>query len=70
MKGGRGTILPYYHAGGLLKKSVKYRDLQTQKPIKATKEFLETKGDFSNDVEFYKKTSKLPFAKLLTKATK
>lgn len=54
-------------AGKLLKKSIKYRDLQTNKPIKATKEFLETKGNFSNDVEYYKKTSKLPFAGLLKK---
>ena len=57
-------------AGRLLKKSIKYRDLQTNKPIKPTKEFLETKGDFSNDVEYYKKTSKLPFAGLLKKSTK
>jgi len=56
--------------GRLLKKTIKYQDLQTQKPIKPTKEFLENNGDFSGDVEFYKKTSKLPFAKLLTKATK
>src|SRR5215204_2310501 len=45
-------------AGRLLKKSVKYRDLQTQKPIKPTKEFLENKADFSDDVEYYKKTNK------------
>ena len=54
-------------AGRLLKKSVRYRDLQTQKPIKPTKEFLENKANFSNDVEYYKKTSKLPFADLLRK---
>jgi hypothetical protein len=53
--------------GRLLKKSVKYRDLQTQKPIKPTKEFLETRGNFSNDVEYYKKVSKLPFVNLLKK---
>jgi hypothetical protein len=57
-------------AGRLLKKTVKYRDLQTNKPIKPTKEFLETKADFSDDVEFYKKTSKLPFANLLKNARK
>lgn len=56
--------------GALLKKTVQYRDLQTNKPIKPTKEFLAGKADFSDDVEYYKKTSKLPFAKLLTKATK
>lgn len=53
--------------GRLLKKTVKYRDLETQKPIKPTKEFLENNGDFLNDVEYYKKTSKLPFAGLLKK---
>jgi hypothetical protein len=53
--------------GRLLKKTVKYLDLQTQKPIKPTKEFLENKGDFSSDVEYFKKTSKLPFAQLLKK---
>ena len=54
----------------IIKKSVKYLDLQTQKPIKSTKEFLETRGDFSNDVEYFKKTSKLPFANLLRRKTK
>ena len=54
-------------AGKLLKKSIEYRDLQTKKRIEPTKEFLETKGNFSNDVEYYKKTSKLPFASLLKK---
>ena len=56
--------------GKLLKRSVKYLDLQTQKPIKQTKEFLETRGDFSNDVEYFKKTGKLPFANLLRRKTK
>jgi len=53
--------------GRLLKKTVKYLDLQTQKPIKPTKEFLAGKADFSDDVEYYKKTSKLPFANLVKK---
>ena len=53
--------------GKLLKRSVKYLDLHTQKPIKPTKEFLENRGNFSNDVEYFKKTSKLPFASLLRK---
>lgn len=55
----------FNQAGKLLKKSIKYRDLQTDKPIKATKKFLETKGNFSNDVEYYTTTGKLPFAKLI-----
>jgi hypothetical protein len=53
--------------GRLLKKTIKYRDLQTQKPIKPTKEFLADYGDFSDDVKYYKKTSRLPFARLLKK---
>ncbi|HEY8559482.1 MAG TPA: hypothetical protein VIL74_03690 [Pyrinomonadaceae bacterium] len=54
-------------AGRLLKKSIGYRDLQTQKPIRATRQFLETRANFSNDVEYYKKVSRLPFAGLLKK---
>jgi hypothetical protein len=53
--------------GRSLKKTIKYLDLQTNKPIKPTKYFLENKADFSRDVEYYKKTSKLPFANLLRK---
>lgn len=53
--------------GRLLSKTTKYLDLQTIKPIKPTKEFLENKGDFSNDVEYFKMTGKLPFARLLKK---
>ena len=53
--------------GRLLKKTVKYLDLQTKKPIKQTKEFLAGKAEFSDDVEYYKKTSKLPFANLVRK---
>src|SRR5215203_928122 len=41
--------------GKLLKKTVKYLDLQTKKPIKQTKEFLAGKADFSDDAEYYKK---------------
>lgn len=51
--------------GRQLKKSVKYRDLMTDKPIKPTKEFLKNQGNFSNEVEYYKTTGKLPFAKLV-----
>lgn len=53
--------------GKLLKKTIKYRDLQTNKPITPTKEFLENNGNFLSDVEYYKKTSELPFADLLKK---
>jgi hypothetical protein len=57
----------FYHdrRGRLLKKTVKYRDLTTNKPIKPTKEFLKNNADLLNDAEYYKKTSLLPFAALL-----
>ncbi len=51
--------------GKLLKKSIKYLDLRTHKPIKPTKEFLANNEDFTKYKDYYKKTSKLPFAKLL-----
>jgi hypothetical protein len=53
--------------GTLLKKTVKYRDLQTQKAIKPTAEFLKNRAGSSADVEYYKKVGKLPFAALLKK---
>jgi hypothetical protein len=56
--------------GKLLKKTVKYLDLQTQKPIKPTKEFLENNASFINDAEYFKKTSRLPFAALLREKLK
>jgi hypothetical protein len=61
----------YFDAKGkLLKKTVKYLDLQTEKPIKPTKEFLENNAGFVDDVEYFKRTSKLPFASLLRKKQK
>lgn len=53
--------------GKFLQKTVKYLDLQTQKPIKPSKEFLENKADFSDDADYFKNTGKLPFANLLKK---
>ncbi len=60
-------IQNFYHdrAGRLLKKTVKYRDLITDKPIKPTREFLKNNADWLNDTEYYKKTNRLPFANLL-----
>ena len=60
-------IQDFYHdsRGRLLKKTVKYRDLMTNKPIKPTKEFLKNNADWLSDTEYYKKTSLLPFAALL-----
>ena len=59
----------FYHdrRGNLLKKTVKYRDLMTDKPIKPTKEFLKNNADLLSDPEYYKQTSLLPFAGLLKK---
>lgn len=65
-------IRDFYHdrRGRLLKKTVKYRDLTTNKPIKPTREFLKNNADWLNNVEYYKKTSRLPFANLLGETTK
>lgn len=62
----------FYHdrRGRLLKKTVKFRDLITGKPIKPTKEFLKNNADWLNDAEYYKNANRLPFAGLLTKTTK
>ena len=62
----------FYHdrRGRLLKKTVKYRDLITDKPVKPTREFLKNNADWLSDVEYYKKTSLLPFANLPVKTTK
>jgi hypothetical protein len=61
------VIWDFYHdrRGKLLKKTVKYRDLTSNKPIKPTKEFLTNNADWLDDAEYYKKTSLLPFANLL-----
>ena len=53
--------------GKLLRKTVQYRELATNKPKKPSKEFLESNGDFVSGVGYFKKTSKLPFAILLKK---
>lgn len=51
--------------GKMVKKTAKYLDLKTQKPIKPTREFLEGKANFSSDVDYYKSTGELPFASSL-----
>jgi hypothetical protein len=62
-------IQDFYHdrRGRLLKKSVKFRDLTTDKPLKPSAEFLKNNADLLTDAEYYKKTSLLPFARLLRK---
>jgi len=49
----------YDNGGKLLKQTTNYRDLNTGKKIKPTDSFM------NMDAEIYKKTGKLPFAKLL-----
>ncbi|HSK70726.1 MAG TPA: hypothetical protein VK892_03455, partial [Pyrinomonadaceae bacterium] len=51
--------------GRVLKKTLKYLDLETQKPKKPSKDDLLDNGDNLYRVEYYKKTSKLPFTALL-----
>lgn len=53
--------------GKLLRKTIQFKDLMTKKPKKATKEFLANNGDFVSGVDYFKKTTKLPFAHLLKK---
>ena len=51
--------------GRVLKQTRRFLDLQTQKPKKPEKEFLEGNADFVRRVDYYKRTSQLPFAALL-----
>ncbi len=51
--------------GRLLRKTIQYKDLRTGKPTKPEKEYLEGTTDFVNGKDYFKKVSKLPFAKLL-----
>lgn len=51
--------------GRLLRKTIQYKDLRTGKPTKPEKEYLEGTTDFVGGKDYFKKVSKLPFAKLL-----
>jgi hypothetical protein len=53
--------LYFDNKGKLLRKTIRYQDLQTKKPKKPTKEILESNQDFVSGVDYFKKTSKLPF---------
>ncbi len=57
----------FNQAGKLQKKTVKYFDLRSKKPIKPTKEFLRQIQELVSQIDFYKKVGKLPFAHLLKK---
>jgi hypothetical protein len=52
--------------GRILQKNRKFLDLQTQKPKKPEKEFLEGNADFVSRVDYYQRTNRLPFAALLS----
>ena len=52
-------------SGKLLKKKTRFRDLSTNKPKKATKDFMGA-SDLS-ETDYYKTTKKLPFAHLIGK---
>jgi len=56
--------------GKLLKGTLDYLDLETQKPTKTNDEFIDAHSDFFRQVDYYKKTDKLPFARLLIKSKK
>ena len=51
--------------GKLLRKTTQYKDLTTQKPKKPGKDFLRDFTEIKNGEDYFKKTSKLPFAKLI-----
>lgn len=53
--------------GRLLKKTIRYKDLFTKKPIKPKKEYLETVDSLVSGENYFKKTSQLPFADLVRK---
>jgi len=56
--------------GKLIKKNLEYLDLETQKKVAANDEFLDAHEGFLKQVDYFKNTSKLPFAHLLRRKTK
>lgn len=65
-------IVSKYHyfdpQGRLIDKSFKYLDLQTKKPKKPTAEFIGENSTW-DEVDYYKKTSKLPFVRHLPRGS-
>lgn len=62
---GNMTVLRRFYfnpKGSLLRKTTKYRDLETQKPKKS-----EEQDFYDDEVKIFKKANKLPFAVLLRK---
>lgn len=53
--------------GKNIKKTVAYKDLRTGKPKQPSKDDLQGDLPLINETDYYKKTSKLPFANLLRK---
>ena len=56
--------------GRILKKTVEYKDLESEKTIQPSKDFLEANSAFINEDNYYKNTRRLPFAALLKKKRK
>lgn len=52
-------------AGKQIKKTQRVLDLRSHKPVKQTKEIREQVRSMAEEIDFFKSTSKLPFAKLL-----
>lgn len=53
--------------GRTLEKTLRYADLKNQKLAKPNDEFIDAHSDFLKEVNYYKKTTKLPFSHLLAK---
>jgi len=70
---GKLSILQDFYFDGkgrLLKKTREYKDLTTDKPIKPTEDDIDTNSYSIGKGNYYKTTSKLPFASLLRKKRK
>lgn len=58
----------YFNKNGkIIRKTVAYKDLRTGKPKQPSKDDLQGDLPLINETDYYKKTSKLPFANLLRK---
>lgn len=55
----------FNESGKEIKRTERFLDLQTHKPKKLSKSYRENAQQMAKEVDYYKTTSKLPFAKLL-----
>lgn len=60
-------IFYFDRKGRTLEKTLRYADLKNQKLAKPNDEFIDAHSDFLKEVNYYKKTTKLPFSHLLAK---